>query len=135
MPGLMHAQHAVHALHHAAGTHRATQDLRNPLIGSLPVWLETAVQDLPGARWAKFRRMALDPRALTFLDRLQRELLAAEPRADLRAALVKLWQVRHPHRLSKGTTVTGKRDPVRVAVHTLICQQLEFPLGPETGVH
>jgi hypothetical protein len=87
--------------------------------------LEAAVQDLPGARWAKFRRMALDPRALTFLDRLQRELRAAEPRTDLRAALVKLWQVRHPHWRGNRATVAGKRDPVRVAVHTLICQQLE----------
>jgi hypothetical protein len=87
--------------------------------------IEAAVQDLPGARWAKFRRMATDPRALTFLDRLQRELQAAEPCAELRVALVKLWQVRHPRWLDKGAAAPGKRDPVRVAVHTLICQKLD----------
>jgi hypothetical protein len=87
--------------------------------------IEAAVQDLPGARWAKFRRMALDPRALTFLDRLAEELQAAEPCAELRAALVKLWQVRHPRRLGSGAWACGKRDPVQMALHALICQKLE----------
>ena len=46
--------------------------------------IEAAVQDLLAARWAKFCRMALDPRALTFLDRLQRELQEAAAQSNAR---------------------------------------------------
>jgi hypothetical protein len=89
--------------------------------------IEAAVQDLPGPRWGKFRRMALDGRALTFLDRLQRELAAAEPRAELREALVKLWQQRHPRRSrqTRQTATRDPRDPLQVALHALICQKLD----------
>ena len=45
-----------------------------------------AAAELPGPRWAKARRMLLDARALTFLDRLHEELAAAEPAAARRPA-------------------------------------------------
>jgi hypothetical protein len=83
-----------------------------------------ALQQLPGQRWAKFGRMALDARALTFLDRLQRQLAEVQPRPELRAALVKLWQARHPWWRQKfGGNL--ERDSVQVAVRTLICQKLD----------
>ena len=86
--------------------------------------LEAALQELPRPQWAKLRRMALDPRALTFLDRLHRELAAAEPRAELREALVNLWRERHPRR--SGPTRQGTaRNPVLVTLHALICSKLE----------
>jgi hypothetical protein len=54
--------------------------------------LEEAVQGLPGPRWAKTRRMLLDERTLTFLDRLHEELALAEPEAARREGLVALWR-------------------------------------------
>jgi hypothetical protein len=86
--------------------------------------LQAACQELPGERWAKFRRMALDPRALTFLDRLHRELEQAEPRAEVRQALVTWWRLRHPRRLGKSAGGRGGRDPAREAVQAVICQKL-----------
>ena len=56
-----------------------------------PSWaaaeLQAAAAALTGTRWAKVRRMLLDPRTLTFLDRLQQELAAAEPCPQRRQAL------------------------------------------------
>jgi hypothetical protein len=87
--------------------------------------LQAAVHELAGERWAKFRRMALDPRALTFLDRLQRQLAAAESRPELRQALVALWRLRHPHRLGKPAAGRSRdRDPAREAVQRVICEKL-----------
>jgi hypothetical protein len=92
--------------------------------GAARVELDAALQELPGPYWAKLHRMALDSRALTFLDRLHRELAAAEPRAELREALVNLWQQRHPRR--SGPTRQGTaRNPVLVTLHALICSKLE----------
>jgi hypothetical protein len=54
--------------------------------------LQEAAKGLLGARWAKTRRMLLDERSLTFLDRLQEELAAAEPAAERREGLVMLWR-------------------------------------------
>jgi hypothetical protein len=51
-----------------------------------------ALRALPGPRWRKVRGMLTDRRALTFLDRLHRRLAEAEPRAELREALVRLWR-------------------------------------------
>lgn len=87
--------------------------------------LQAAMQDLTGERWAKFGRMALDPRALTFLDCLHRGLAAAEPRADLRQALLTLWRLRHPHRLGKAARSQLKRQPAREAVQRVLCQKLD----------
>lgn len=85
--------------------------------------MQAALQELPGPRWAKFERMAMDERALTFLDRLHRQLAAVEPRQELREAVVKLWQARHPWwRKEFGGNV--ERDAVLVAVRTRICRQL-----------
>lgn len=92
--------------------------------GAARAELEAALPELPGPYWAKFRRMALDPRALTFLDRLHRELEAAEPRAELREALVNLWRERHPRRSGQMRQDTG-RYPMLVTIHALICHKLD----------
>jgi hypothetical protein len=86
--------------------------------------MQAAFQELPGPRWAKFERMALDPRSLTFLDRMHRQLGAVEPRQELREALVKLWQARHPWWRKKFGGHLD-RDGVLVAVRTYICRQLD----------
>jgi hypothetical protein len=60
--------------------------------------LRAAAAQLPGTRWAKVRRMLLDKRALTFLDRLHGELAIAEPSPQRREALVALWRWRRASR-------------------------------------
>jgi hypothetical protein len=61
-----------------------------------------ACRGLPGPRWRKVRGMLGDSRALTFLDRLQRRLAVAEPRAPLRQALVRLWRLERGPRTGAG---------------------------------
>jgi hypothetical protein len=61
--------------------------------------LQAAAQELTGQHWAKTKRMLLDKRALTFLDRLHEDLARVEPCAERREALVALWRWR---RASKG---------------------------------
>src|SRR5262249_14550352 len=56
--------------------------------------LRAAAAALPGPRWAKTRRMLLDERSLTFLDRLHEELAALAPRAGGREALGGRWRGR-----------------------------------------
>jgi hypothetical protein len=56
--------------------------------------LHAVAAALPGPRWAKTRRMLHDERSLTFLDRLHEELAVAEPRPEVRAALVTCWRRR-----------------------------------------
>jgi len=85
--------------------------------------LAAALPDLAGAQWAKVRRFLEDERSLTFLDQLQREVAAAEPRAEVRTALVQLWQVRHEQRRAAGGAGAGALA-VAVAVQERVCQQL-----------
>ena len=53
--------------------------------------ITAAVKELDGPEWGKVRRTLADRRSLTFLDRMQRQLAAAEPRAELREALLRRW--------------------------------------------
>jgi hypothetical protein len=55
--------------------------------------ITAAVAALPGERWAKACRLLQDRRALTFLDRLAQELAAAEPRPEVRQAVVRWWRL------------------------------------------
>jgi hypothetical protein len=50
---------------------------------------------LGGAVWSKGRRFVNEPRCLTFLDRLARDLGRVERRPEVCAALVELWRLRH----------------------------------------
>jgi hypothetical protein len=56
--------------------------------------IAAAVKELDGSEWGKLRRALADRRSLTFLDRMQRQLTAAEPRSELREALVRRWWLR-----------------------------------------
>jgi hypothetical protein len=87
--------------------------------------IDQAVADLAGGRWAKVRRMLQDRRSLTFLDRLQRDVATAEPRAELRAALVELWRLRHASRPGCGPLAAGVCGQVTVSLQALICQRLD----------
>lgn len=55
--------------------------------------ITAACAALPGPRWQKVRQMATDQRMLGFLDRLQTQLEQAQPRAEVRKALVELWRL------------------------------------------
>lgn len=56
--------------------------------------ITAAVKELAGLEWGKVRRTLADSRSLTFLDRVQRQLATAEPRAELREALLRRWWLR-----------------------------------------
>ena len=87
--------------------------------------IAAAVAVLEGPRWAKTRRMLSDARTRTFLDRLHRELAAAEPRAELREALVGLWRLRHATRPGCGPLPVGSCGVLAPVVAALVCGRLE----------
>ena len=93
------------------------------------VELAAVVEQLPGEAWAKVQRMLTDDRALTFLDRMHRQLAdttTAEPTAQppaepaLQAELARLYWLRRQQR-------SNAADPVllvRIQVQKLLCQRL-----------
>jgi hypothetical protein len=83
-----------------------------------------AVQDLTGPVWSKVRNFVLDPRSLTFLDRMHRRLRAAEPRAEVRAALVEWWRLRHAGPRGRGPIGTGNTRVIKPLLQGMICQGL-----------
>jgi hypothetical protein len=54
-----------------------------------------ALKDLSGPDWSKVRNFLNDPRSLSFLDRMDRRLEAAEPEARLREAMAWRWWLKH----------------------------------------
>jgi hypothetical protein len=76
--------------------------------------LQAAAAELSGSRWAKVRRMLLDPRTLTFLDRLQQELAVAEPCPERREALAALWRGRQAARRARGEAAARAELQVRL---------------------
>jgi hypothetical protein len=57
--------------------------------------IAAALKDLTGPEWSKVRNFLTDPRSLTFLDRMDRRLESAEPRAEWREAMAWRWWLRH----------------------------------------
>jgi hypothetical protein len=57
--------------------------------------LTAVCQKIRGLPWQKVRSFLQDGRTLTFLERMQRRLSEAEPRAPVREALVELWRLEH----------------------------------------
>ena len=84
--------------------------------------LQAAAAALTGTRGAKARRMLLDPRALTFLDRLHDDLAAAEPRADVRQALAQWWRLRR--RPPAGQAPVSAAGVLAEPLQGLICRGL-----------
>ena len=92
--------------------------------------IAAAVKELDGPEWGKVRRALADRRSLTFLDRMQRQLTAAEPRAELREALVRRWWLRRQS-VAAGTDrrlvadAPGEGRPLATAlVQTEYCRKL-----------
>jgi hypothetical protein len=80
--------------------------------------LRAAAAQLPGQRWAKVRRMLLDERTLTFLDRLHEELAAVEPCPERRQGLVALWRWRRERSAATAS------PPLGAELEALVCRQL-----------
>ena len=55
--------------------------------------VRAACKLLPGPKWRKVRKMASDRRMLAFLDLMKDQLGEAEPRPQVREALVELWRL------------------------------------------
>ncbi len=85
--------------------------------------LHAAAALLSGTRWAKVRRMLLDERTLTFLDRLHEDLAVAEPCAERRAALVARWRWQR----SRPASAAAEASPAEVlggVCEAMVAQQL-----------
>lgn len=87
--------------------------------------IAAVVQELEGAEWGKLRRALADRRSLTFLDRMQRQLATAEPRAELREALVQRWWLRRQSTAVPAETPGGGRWLAAALVQTEYCRKLE----------
>ena len=87
--------------------------------------ITAAVKDLDGAEWGKLRRALADRRSLTFLDRMQRQLTAAEPRTELREALVRRWWLRRQSVAVPADAPGEGRWLAAVLVQTEYCRKLE----------
>ncbi|MFL5519265.1 MAG: hypothetical protein ACJ8DJ_24160, partial [Gemmatimonadales bacterium] len=83
------------------------------------VWAEAELAavcaGLRAGYWRKLRGYLQDRRTLTFLDRLQRRLAEAEPRAELRVELVELWRLEHDP-AGRAEALATARVGVQVAV-------------------
>jgi hypothetical protein len=86
--------------------------------------IAAAMKDIDGPEWAKVRRTLADRRSLTFLDRMQRQLAAAEPRAELREALLRRWWLRQQSVPLSGDAPGGGRWLAAALVQTEYCRKL-----------
>ena len=80
---------------------------------------------LSGSEWSKVRGFLKDEAALTFLDRLHRELSQLELAAELRDALVHLWWLRRQRVRGSNPQVRGGYGTVAPLVQQLLCQRLD----------
>jgi len=87
--------------------------------------IAAAAKELDGPEWAKLRRALADRRSLTFLDRMQRQLTAAEPRAELREALVRRWRLRRQSVAAAADAPGGGRWLAAALVQTEYCRKLD----------
>ena len=86
--------------------------------------IAAAVKEIDGAEWGKLRRALADRRSLTFLDRMQRQLATAEPRAELREALVRRWWLRWQSVSVPADAPGGGRWLATALVQTEYCRKL-----------
>jgi hypothetical protein len=78
--------------------------------------IQAACGVLKGSAWKKVRKLLNDPRTLAFLDRTQQKLATAEPRVEVREALVRLWRLQN-----KPSTAAF---PAAVVVARALCARL-----------
>jgi hypothetical protein len=87
--------------------------------------IAAALPHLSGRHWSKVRGFLQAETTLTFLDRLYRRLQEAEPNAELREALVRLWWLRRQRpRGSHGAVIAGAGHVAHL-VQQVVCQRLD----------
>jgi hypothetical protein len=87
--------------------------------------IASALPHLCGRHWSKVRGFLQAELTLTFLDRLHRQLQEAEPNAELRAALVRLWWLRRQRpRGVQGGVIAGAGHVAHL-VQQVVCQRLD----------
>jgi hypothetical protein len=87
--------------------------------------IASALPQLSGRCWSKVRGFLQAEGTLTFLDRMHRRLQEAEPNAELRAALVRLWWLRRQRpRGAHGGVIAGA-GPMAHLVQQVVCQRLD----------
>jgi hypothetical protein len=86
--------------------------------------IAAAVATLPGERWAKTRRMLQNQQALTFLDRLAEQLQQAEPRAEVRDAVVAYWRLQQDKPRRQEAAAQGLVSVLRRLVQARRCREL-----------
>ena len=92
-------------------------------------WAESriaaALPGLSGREWSKVRGLLTAEAALTFLDRLHRELGELGLTAELVEALVGLWWLRRQRVRGSDPSARGGYGAVAPLVQQLLCQQLD----------
>ncbi len=88
-----------------------------------------AIPRLSGADWSKVIRTLRDPRSLMFLERLHRQLSAAEPDTERRAALVRLWWLRRQRPRAQSASAGGGATSVAHLIQMQVCAGLGVAWG------
>ena len=83
-----------------------------------------ALPVLPGREWSKVRGLLQAEGALTFLDRLHRQLEEAVPEGPLRAELVRLWWLRRQRPRAEVTGEVAGAGHVAHLVQAVVCRKL-----------
>jgi hypothetical protein len=86
--------------------------------------IDAALPHLCGHHWSKVRGFLQAAPTLTFLDRLHRQLQEAEPNAELREALVRLWWLRRQRPRGADGGVIASAVHVAHLVQQVVCQRL-----------
>jgi hypothetical protein len=125
-------ERALGAFHHAEEVQTAWQEITAALQIFHPdgqlnersvaeAGIARALPRLTGADWSKVIRALRDPRSVMFLERLHRQLSEAEPDAERRAALVRLWWLRRQRPRRKSAPVGGGAAHVAHLVQMQVC--------------
>ena len=87
--------------------------------------IASALPLLCGRPWSKVRGFLAAEGTLTFLDRLHRQLQGAEPDAELREALVRLWWLRRQRPRGSHDGAIAGSGHVAHLVQQVVCQRLD----------
>jgi hypothetical protein len=87
--------------------------------------IASALPTLSGRHWSKVRGFLQARETLTFLDRLHRQLQVAEPNAELREALIRLWWLRRQRPRDSHDGVLAGAGHVAHLVQRVVCQRLD----------
>ena len=87
--------------------------------------IATALPLLSGREWSKVRNFLQAKEALTFLDRLHRQLREAIPEDQLRVELVHLWWLRRQRPRANSTGAVVGAGHVAHLVQQVVCQKVD----------